>query len=307
LKAKTIPTHILSGYIPALAATAIWSGNFIVARGLSGSIPPVSLAFWRWTVAALVFLPFALRSFISDLPAIRKNLPYLGITSFLGVTLFNTLIYFAGRTSTAINLSVISITFPLFIVVLARFVMKEKITLHKGIGILLVVSGVLLLITKGDLTRLLNLSFAVGDFWMLLAAITFAVYSILLKHKPRDIGVWSFQFSTFITGLLFLTPVFLWEQAITPPVEFNPAILFSILYIGIFASLCAFVLWNKAVISIGPAKAGMVYYTLPIFSAASAYFILGETLRWYHPVSFLIIVPGILIANYKTREETTAR
>jgi drug/metabolite transporter (DMT)-like permease len=103
-----------AGYVYAILATAIWSGNFVIARGLSDSISPVNLAFFRWATALVFFLPFALKSLIKDIKIVRGNLLYFTLTSILGVTLFNTLIYFAGHTSTAMNLSLISITFPVF-------------------------------------------------------------------------------------------------------------------------------------------------------------------------------------------------
>ena len=153
----------LSGYIFALTATALWSGNFIVARNLSDAIPPVSIAFWRWTVALLVFTPFALRQVLKDWATLKKHLPYLLITAFVGVTIFNTLIYIAGHTTTVINLSLISITFPIFIIVLSRFLFKEKITSAKIVGIILVGFGVIIIITKGSLALLFQLEFFVGD------------------------------------------------------------------------------------------------------------------------------------------------
>jgi drug/metabolite transporter (DMT)-like permease len=288
----------ISGYLFAVGATAIWSGNFIIARGLSDSIPPVSLAFWRWVVAVIVFFPFALKSLIAEWDILKKNIPYLSITSLLGITIFNTLIYFAGHTTTAINLSLISITFPIFIVILARIYFRESITVNKGIGIILVVAGVVLLITKGNLSRLLNISFAIGDVWMLIAAIIFAIYSLLLKRKPEKLSIWAFQFSTFILGLVFLFPFYIWECATAPPVQFDTRMVLSILYVGIFASLSAFVLWNKAIAAVGPTKAGMIYYTLPLFSGLLAHLFLKEDISIIHLYSLLLIVPGILTANY---------
>lgn len=293
--------QLFSGYLFALGATAIWSGNFIIARGLNESISPVSLAFWRWIVAVIVFLPFALKPLIAEWDILKENLPYLSITSFLGITLFNTLIYFAGHTTTAVNLSLISITFPVFIVVLSRFLFDEPITINKSIGILLVVTGVVLLVSKGHPFSLLQLSFAIGDVWMLIAALIFAVYSILLKHKPKMLSVWAFQLSTFILGLIFLFPFFIWEYMTSPTMEFETKTVFSILYVGIFASLSAFVLWNKAIMIIGPSKAGMIYYTLPLFSGLLAYLFLKENIGINHFYSVLLIVSGILTANYESK------
>lgn len=294
----------LSGYFYAICATAFWSGNFIVARGLSDSIPPISLAFWRWVVAVIVFLPFALKPLIAERNLLRKHIPYLCVTSLLGITLFNTLIYFAGHTTTAMNLSLISITFPVFIVILARIFFHEIITINKWIGIILVAGGVILLITKGALSKLLNISFAIGDLWMLLAAITFAVYSILLKRKPEQLSIWSFQLTTFILGLIFLFPFFLWEYLTIPFVAFETKTVLSIFYVGIFASLTAFVLWNKAVMKVGPSKAGMIYYTLPLFSGIAAYFFLNEVVTEIHFYSALLIISGILTANYERKSLT---
>ncbi len=199
----------LSGYFFAIGATVFWSGNFIVARGLNESIPPVSLAFWRWVVAVIVFLPFALKPLIADRHILKKHIPYLCVTSLLGVTIFNTLIYFAGQTTTAVNLSLIAITFPVFIVMLSRIFFRELITVRKGCGIILVVVGVTYLITDGNLSGLSNISFALGDVLMLAASLVIAVYSILLKQKPEELSIWTFQLSTFILGLFFLSPFYI--------------------------------------------------------------------------------------------------
>ncbi len=292
----------LKGYVFALVATALWSGNFIVVRDLSESVPPVSLAFWRWTVAVVIFSPFALKFLIKDWKLLKKHVPYLVITSFLGVTIFNTLIYIAGHTTTAINLSLISITFPIFIIIISRFIFKELITVKKVLGIFLVAVGVLLIITKGSLSILLALSFYEGDIWMLGASLIFATYSILLQKKPKGLNVYAFQLSTFLLGIIFLFPFYIWEYASTPTLTLNFKSVSSILYIGVFSSLIAFILWNKAILLIGSTKSGMIYYTLPLFSGVLAYFILKEDLKIVHLISAVLIIFGIVLSNYKSNK-----
>ncbi len=294
--------HAIYGYIFALTATALWSGNFIIARDLSNSIPPVNIAFWRWTVALIAIMPFAIKSLIKDFKLLKKKLPYLLVTSILGITVFNTLIYIAGHSTTALNLSLIAITFPIFILILSRFIYKEHITFRKIIGIIMVCFGVILIITKGSLGLLLDLSFSIGDFWMLGASFIFAVYSLLLKRKPKEISIWAFQSSTFIIGLIFLFPFYLWETSASAVITFDLNSIISILYVGIFASLSAFVLWNKAILNIGPAKAGMIYYTLPLFSGFLSHFILKEDIGMVHLFSALLIVSGILTANHELKK-----
>jgi len=296
--------QIISGHLFAIGATALWAGNFIIARGLSDSISPINLVFLQVGCCRNCVLPFALRPLISEWDILKENIPYLSITSLLGITIFNTLIYLAGHMTTAINLSLISISFPVFIVIFSRIFFGERITPNKGFGIILVIIGVITLISKGDFSRLLNISFAIGDVWMLMAAIIFAIYSILIKYKPEKLSIWAFQLSTFILGLIFLFPFFIWEYVAAPPVKFDTKTVCSILYVGIFASLSAFVLWNKAVMMVGPSKAGMIYYILPLFSGGLAYLFLKEGISIIHFYSMLLIVSGIFTANYESKKST---
>ena len=287
----------MSGYFFALGATAIWAGNFAIARALNQSITPITLAFLRWAVAAIAILPFALRQLVAEKALVRKHFPYIFITAALGISLFNTLIYFAGRSTTSVNMSLISITFPIFIILLSRIFYGEKITSNQIAGIVLVISGVLILITKGKLSSLLSISFAPGDALMLLAAFTFATYSILLRRKPKAMNLWTLQASTFVVGVILLFPFFLWDRSTAPAVQVNAGLILAALYIGILASLTAFVIWNKAIERIGATKAGMVYYSMPLISGILAFFILGEGISIMHFYSLLLIVPGILLAN----------
>ena len=298
---KSLPHSTVAGYLFALGATAIWSGNFIVARGLSNDIPPVSLAFFRWMTAVLVFAPFAVKGIVREWSIIRQHLGYLSITSFIGITCFNTFIYIAGHTTTAMNLSLIAITFPIFIMIFSRVLYKEALSLKKGMGVFLVLTGVVFLITRGTLTSLVNISFAIGDLWMLAASILFAVYSLLLKQKPREISVYTLQFTCFVMGLFFLFPLFVWEQGqVVQGNHLNQTTIPAILYVGIFASLAAFVLWNQAIVTLGPSKAGMIYYTLPLFSGFLGYLFLNETIGSIHFFSMVLIFSGIVITNQDT-------
>ena len=293
---------IILGYVSAVTAIAIWSSNLIIARVLNETIPPISLAFWRWFVAVIVFLPFALKHLIIEWDIIKKHIPYLSITSLLGVTIFNTLLYLASHTTSAINLSLISITFPIFIIILSRIFFHELITINKYIGIILVVSGIILLITKGTLSKLLNISFVIGDVWMLIASAVFAFYCILLKRKPDKLSLMAFLLSIFILGLIFLFPFFIWEYVTVDVFEFDIKTVCSIVYLGIFASILAFILWSKAIFAIGPSKIAMTYYILPFFSGVLAYFFLKEDITLIHFYSMLFIVSGIFTANYESKK-----
>lgn len=295
-----------TGYILAVVATIIWSGNYIVAQGLSDLIPPVGLAFWRWVIAVVVLTPFAIRSLIEQWEVTMQNIIYLSVAALLGVTVFNTLVYIAGHTTNAINLSLIAASSPIFIILMERFFCREPITPTKAMGVLVALSGVFIIITDGSLLKVLEMNIAVGDIWMLLASITFAGYSVLVKRKPVEMHMRTFLLSTMLLGVLFLFPFYLWEHFFSHPVVFNPSIILAVLYVGILASLVAYFAWNKAIIIIGPSRAAVVYYLIPVFSSIVATLFLDEAIRFTHIISMGLIILGICITNRRQTQKDSS-
>lgn len=291
----------------ALLATAFWSGNFVVSRGLSESIHPFNLAFYRWLTASLLFTPFAIKSLIREWTIVKKRLPYLVLTALLGVSTFNTLIYFAGRSTTAVNMSLIMLTFPIFILLISILFFKERLGLKKLLGIAVVLSGVISIVSQGQATKLLNLTLNEGDPLMLMAAFMFAIHSHLIKNKDKQMSIITLQYSTFVIGAILLLPFHLWTSNTHQEVVFTLPILGSILYVAICASLISFLSWNKAIDKIGAVSAGMIYYLLPLFSGLVAFVLLGEKLHVYHLISGFLIITGILIINHRTKKQVSSQ
>jgi drug/metabolite transporter (DMT)-like permease len=285
------------GVVFALIATLIWSGNFLIARGQANHIPPIGLAFWRWTVALLVILPAIIPNFLKHIRLITRYIKYFSITSFFGVTVFNTLIYFGGQTSSAINLSLIAISAPIFIIILSRIIDKERFTTLRILGVLVTILGVLTLISRGSLNNLLNITFVIGDLWMLMAAFSFASYNIMVRRKPLEVETTTFLFGTFLVGLIFLTPFYIIEHFTVGVVPFDFWSIMSYGYLGIFSSLIAYIFWTRAVGMIGPSNAGTIYYALPVFSAVVAIVVLKERATFVHLISMTIIISGLLLAQ----------
>ncbi len=297
MEKHSAPPFFYLGILCALAATIIWSGNFVVARGLGGHFPPVQLAWFRWLTATAVLLPFGFRQLLREKEQIKNHLGFLSLTALIGITIFNTLIYISGRYTTALNLALIATFTPIFLLFLSRIFLGEAITLRKTAGIAIAVFGVVSLVTRGDYSRLAGLDLNLGDLGMLLASGLFAGYSILVGKKPHALGQTAFLTSTFLLGLIFLTPWALWELLAGGAAVFTPQVVGAILYIGIGASLISFLLWNRAVLLIGPARSGFIYYSLPLFSGLEALLILGETITMAHLYSGFCIIAGIIVAT----------
>lgn len=211
----TTSSKTVRGVLFALGATVIWSGNFILARGLNQSIEPATLALLRWATAFAGLLPFACWAAWKERAAIRRSLPAMIPMAVLGVSVFNTLLYKAAQTSSALNLSLIATSTPVFIILLARIFLAERLTMGKILGLGTALGGVLLLITGGDPTRLFSLEVTIGDLWMSLAAVTFAAYSILVRRFRQPLSQPVFLLTLFGVGIVFLLPWAGWEISMT--------------------------------------------------------------------------------------------
>ncbi|WP_426091555.1 DMT family transporter [Flavobacterium sp. DSR3-2] len=287
------------GVLFALFATMLWSVNMVIASGLKGHIPPVGLAFWRWTLAYIVLAPFAIKSTIKSFKIVKKHIWYLCITAVLGITIFNTLIYFAGKTTSAVNLSLIAISIPLFIVVLSRIIFKEKVSNIKIVGIATIITGVLILISKGSLQAILHINFTIGDLLMLVACFFFAYYTILVRQKPEELTTKVFLFSVFFIGTIVLLPFYMYEHIYYQKVIFDTKTVLVTAYVGICASLISYYLWNEAIRLIGTSKTALIYYLIPVFSGILAYFFLNQAILPTQIISMAIIISGLFISNKK--------
>jgi drug/metabolite transporter (DMT)-like permease len=290
--------NIYTGIGLAVLAAFIWSGNFIVARGVYKQIPPISLSFYRWLIATIILLPFAWKNFLKDWRVIKQSWHYLFWVSLSGIALFNTFVYVGGHYTSAINLALIGTTSsPIMANILARVFLKEKIGWYKIIGIILCITGVLFLLSKGDFRNLLHFQFSEGDLWVLLAAFCFAVYNTLVRKKPVAISAPGFLLTIFGIGTFLLLPFFLWELSYTQPVVWSMNLVWVILYLGLGASVICFWIWNIAIHKLGSGRTALFGNLIPIFSSIEAVVWLNEKFTFNHIISMVVVLTGLLIAN----------
>lgn len=293
------------GVLFALAATIVWSFNFIAARGLAESVPPCTLAFGRWFVAFCAVLPFALPSLIREWRHFLEHWRYYLIISLIGIAFFNTAIYKGAQTVPALNMTLIATTSPLFTLVLARFFFGESISAARLAGIFLALCGVLLLVARGDVQALLSLSFHEGDLYLLSASLSFSIYTLLVRKKPGGCGLLSYFTVTFGLGMAFLAPAVIWELRQAPSFQITPTLVGGLLYMGLGASLFSFWCWARAINLIGPSRAAVIYYSLPLFAGIEAVFLLGEPVLWVHFAGGGLILGGLCLATVEGKAKET--
>jgi len=292
--------QIITGISLAILATLIWSGNFVIARGVINDIPPVTLAFYRWLSAAILIFPFVWKYFLPELKHVKERPWYFLLTAVTGVSMFNTFVYIAGHFSTAINMALLgTCSSPIMSVIFARIFLKERLTLMRIAGMLVCIAGVLLLLSKGQFETLLNFQFTNGDWWILAAAFTFAIYNTAVKRKPREMHPANFLFTIFLIGAVILLPFYVYELNSKGGITFNLSNFGSILYLGLGASVICFLIWNKTIAILGTGRTALFGNLIPVFSSIEAVLLLNEKITYVHIISFILVVAGLIIANFK--------
>jgi drug/metabolite transporter (DMT)-like permease len=293
--------QLYTGVALAVIAAMIWAGNFIVARGVANQIPPVSLAFFRWATASVILIPFAVKQIHKDWLHVKQHLPYLLCVAVTGVSIFNTFIYIAGHSTSAINMALIGTTSsPVFVVIISALFLNDKVKLVRIAGLLFCIAGIIVLLSKGSLATLLAFRFGSGDLWVVMAALSFAIYNILVKRKPQGISAITFLAVTFLLGTLLLLPFYLYENAHTTAIAWNSNLAWIVLYLGLGTSVVAFLLWNMSIASIGAVRTSLFGNLIPIFASIEAIWLLGEKLLYTHILSGVLVIIGLALANSRS-------
>lgn len=286
-------------YIFLVLAVLFWSGNFITGRYISTSIEPMQLSFYRWFFVLVLLLPYIFINYKDLILGFKKDSLLLVVFGAFGIAGFNTFLYYGLQTTSATNALLINSSTPIFIILISSIIFRIAITKIQILGVLLSTLGVLYLILKGEINHILELNFTPGDLWILLAALDWAIYSVLLKFKPKDLSSFSFLTITSFIGVMILYIAFI-LQGYSLEFSFlsNKEVLYSLIYIVIFPSILSFYFWNMATIEIGANKAGQSAHLMPIFGAILAYIFLGEVLEFYHIVGIVLIAIGIYLTMF---------
>ena len=297
---------VLQGVLLAILATLVWSGIFIVARYSSTQVPPVMLATLRWCTAAIFVIPLGANAFWQQRQLVRQHWQNLLLAAFTGISLFNTLVYVAGHYSEAIMLALVGTTSsPVFSFILARLLLKEKIPPTRMAGLLICIAGILLLLSRGSWYTLLHLRFTAGDWWILGAALSFALYNILARKKPASITATAYLFTTFWMGALLLIPAAIAEYLLRPyQLDINAELVGIVAYLGLGTSVIAFYCWNKAISYLGAARTAIFGNLIPVFSSLEAVWLLGEKITLIHFAGMAIVIAGLVVANLHSSQPT---
>jgi drug/metabolite transporter (DMT)-like permease len=274
-----------------LLTSFLWGGNFVYSKFLIGHATPVMLTILRWAIAIVVLFPLLKKNGGKMLPSKDSILP-LFLMGASGVVFFNIFQFLAIAQTSAINTGLISTLNPLSIALASALFLHEKIKFRQLLAMLFSLFGVLVVLSKGSLNRILSLHFNNGDLWMVAAVILWGIYSVMGKWAMKKVPPITATFYSGFFGLVMLLPFNLKDFQIT---NINVPFILALVYTGIVSTVVCMTLWNIGVQKIGTVKAGIFLNFNPIFTAILAFFILHETLKWAEFAGSIIVITGCFL------------
>ena len=273
------------------------ASNIIVARGGVEYVPPVSLAFWRWLTVFVILVPFFFDEIIKKRKKFKKEFSQLFFLGLTGCGICGAFPFIAGMSTTMANMGIIYTSSPIFIIFLSVLFFNDKINFSRVIGLVLCLSGVLIIICKGDLNYLINFKFTSGDLWMLGAAIGWAIYSIFLINWKSSFSLMSRFTLIALFGSISLFPFYLIEEVFFFNTEFNNNFLFWVLFAAVSPGIIAFTLYTKVQKYVGAALAGFTLYIFSIYSAIYGIILFDEKLLNFHFFGATLVFIGVYLAR----------
>lgn len=285
----------LTAYVLAATATTIWGTPPVVARAVSGDLPPVALAFWRWFAAALILLPLVAGALRAEWPRLKPHLGSLTAVAALtaaGSSLSIVAVYF----TTATNAVLVNASQPAVTAVVAWLVTRERLTRRQTVGVALAFVGVLIMVCRADPRVLLSLDINVGDPIMLLAVVAWSAYAVNLHRRSYLPSGDLLMFVISVVGAAMLLPIYVVELTTIGGFDAGIGIGGAIVYLALIPTLLATHCWNNALGVLGANRAAIFINLIPISGAGLAMLFLGERLYAYHLLGAGFVFVGIYFA-----------
>ena len=290
--------HDWTAFALLVMTTLCWSGNTVLVRYLHESIAPAGISFWRTVFVVLVLIPFIYKGLKVQLPVL---LAHWRLIFGIGIAQFavgQVGLYQGLQTTTAINAGLMLGAQPALAAILAWLTIRERLSPVQWLGVVVAMTGVSAIVLRGEIAALTNLQFVVGDIWVGVAVIGWAIYAPFVRRLPPQLSPFVVVAACTFTGGIGLLPLYLGEVfvfgIVTEPTWETLAIVG---YISVFGTVLGVVGWNVGITRIGAGRASTFLYLIPVFTVVLGVGALGEAFRIYHVVGMALVLAGVAITN----------
>jgi drug/metabolite transporter (DMT)-like permease len=283
-----------------LTLTALfWSGNMVLGRGIRADVPPMALAFWRWAIAFGLVLPLALPHLRAQWPLLKAGWKPVLLLGLIGVGGYNTFAYIALQYTSATNAVLLNSFIPIVTIAISWGFLGKHLSRPQTIGVFTSLCGALTIVARGDVSVLAHLNLNLGDAWMLLAVLVWAIYTVGLAWRPAGVHPMLMLAAMTAVGLAALLPAYLWEMALGRHINVYLGSLAALAYVGIFPSFLGYIFYNRGVAEVGASKGSLFIHLMPVFGTLLSALFLGEIPLWYHYLGIALIFTGIWLTMKK--------
>jgi drug/metabolite transporter (DMT)-like permease len=283
-------------YLLLSLTSLFWAGNLVMGRYVAGHVPPVTLACVRCIGAFFLLLPFAWPHLRRDWPVLRAHLPLMLGLAFTGFAANIVMAYWGLVYTQALNALLIQSAGPLCVALWTLILFGVRLTLAQALGIAASMTGVLVIILRGDFGALAGVQVNKGDALLFGALLVFGIYSALMLRRPVTHPMSLIAF-TLGCGALMTIPLNIWELASGATLILDRLTLVTLLYMIVFPSALAYLFFNRGIALIGPNRAAPFFHLMPVFGSAMAIVFLGEQPEWFHLTGYALVLAGVFVAS----------
>lgn len=285
--------------VALVLAMLLWGGNAAAGKALASDVAPVTITFWRWSLALLVLLPFSLGPLIRHRALLLAHWRLIAATGATGIAGYSLCLYQALTLTTAINTLLFISTVPLLITLANRWIFRDHGTAWQLTGTLVASLGALVVIAHGDAGRLAALRLNRGDLWIMAGVVIWVAYAVLLRRRPADLPTLPFFTASVAVGVLLMTPLLVLQIARGERLELTMSTAAGLLYVALGVSALGYACWTRAVTALGPERASTFLHLIPVFGTISAIIFLDEQLAPYHLVGAALVAAGLWLASLR--------
>jgi drug/metabolite transporter (DMT)-like permease len=288
-----------SAWTLLILANLFWAGNIVLGRGVAGLVPPLALAYWRWTGAFLVAIGFAWPYLRRDAAVLLRHWRMMLLLSATGIATYNSLSYIGLNSTTALNVLLLQSAGPLIIILWAFALFGERPTAWQAAGVAVSLLGVATIAARGSVDALLQLTLNRGDAWILVAIAIYGIYAAMFRRRPQTHPL-SFLVATMAIGSVMILPFYVWETLQGGQIRGGPPVWLALVYMAVFPSFIAYLFFNRGIELIGAGRASQSWHLMPLFGSVLAVVFLGESFHAYHAIGIALIGAGIVLASVKS-------
>ena len=296
------PRWWTSPYLLLTLTSLFWSLNWVIGRAVVGEVSPVALAYWRWVLAVLFMLPFAIPEIRRSWRDIWKHRAVIVLLGIIGTGFHNMISYIGLNYTTATNGVMLNSAIPVMIIVLGALFFGQRIGGLQITGVMISLAGVFTILSKGHPESLATFRFNIGDLIVLASMLLWALYTLALKWRPQGIPPIAFLCVCGMVGVVAMSPVYAWDISTGATIKWSPQVVGAFLYLGLFPSFIGYIFWNRGVEQVGPNVSGLFVHLMPVFGSLLAWLFLDERLYWFHLAGMALILAGIYLSTRSVRQ-----